>query len=110
MENTQIKKFNKRSFITIAMFLSVLILPFSGYMNHSLQFEPLTTARHFWMSVHNVEAILAMLFTTIHLSYNWRIMVKYSKNIAKVTVSKEAIAAIIMVIFIVGLFSLHALH
>ena len=110
MDNSQTKKFNKRAFITIAMFISGLMLPFSGLKNHSLQFETLTTARHFWMTVHNVAAILFILFIIIHISYNWRILVKYSKNVGTIIISKEALAAIVLVIFIVGLFSMHALH
>ena len=110
MDNTQTKKFNKRSFITIAMFMSGLMLPFSGLMNHRLQFETLTTARHFWMTVHNVAAILFILFMIIHISYNWRLLIKYSKNVGASIISKEAMAAIFLVIFIVGLFSMHALH
>lgn len=38
------KRFSKRAFISTAMFISGLILPFSGLMNHNLQFEKLTIA------------------------------------------------------------------
>jgi hypothetical protein len=51
------KPFNKRAFISIAMFLAGICLPISGIMNHRLQFEPLTVERHFWMSVLNNSGI-----------------------------------------------------
>jgi hypothetical protein len=110
MDNTQTKKFNRRAFITIAMFMSGLVLPFSGLMNHRLQFYALTTARHFWMSVHNTAAVMFIFFTIFHLSYNWRSLLKYSKNIGAVIISKEAIIAILIVLILVGMFSLHTLH
>jgi uncharacterized membrane protein YdcZ (DUF606 family) len=64
------KPFNKRAFISIAMFLAGICLPISGIMNHRLQFEPLTVERHFWMSVHNMAGILFVIFVILHLSYN----------------------------------------
>lgn len=110
MDNTQTRKFNNRAFITIAMFTSGLMLPLSGLMNHRYQFEGLTVARHFWMTAHNISAILFMVFVILHLSYNWRLLIKYSKDIGNMIISKEAIIAILMVLFIVGIFSMHALH
>jgi len=110
MDNTPIKKFNKRAFITLAMFMSGLMLPFSGLMNHRLQFDDLTVARHFWMTVHNVSAILIIVFVILHISYNWRFLIKYSKCVGIMIISKEAIIAVLMVLIIVGIFSMHALH
>ena len=75
------KPFNKRAFISIAMFLSGLCLPFSGIMNHNLQFEQLTVERQFWMSVHNTAAILFVIFAILHISYNWRLLINYTKKV-----------------------------
>ena len=108
METIVSKPFNKHAFISIAMFIAGLGLPISGIMNHRLQFEPLTPERHFWMSVHNMSAILFTLFVIIHLTYNWRSLVRYAKKIKGIRISKEAILAVILVVFIVGLFSSHA--
>lgn len=104
------KSFNRRAFVSIAMFLSGLCLPFSGFMNHRLQFETLTVERHFWMTVHNVAAILFAIFTIIHISYNWKVLIHYANKAKEITISKEAVAALTLVIIIVGLFSLHAFH
>jgi uncharacterized membrane protein YdcZ (DUF606 family) len=97
------KPFNKRAFISIAMFLAGICLPISGIMNHRLQFESLTVKRHFWMSVHNMAGILFVIFVILHLSYNWRILINYTKKAKEMFISKEALAAIVFVIIIVGL-------
>ena len=92
------------------MFLAGLFLPISGIMNHRLQFEPLTVERHFWMSVHNSAAILFAVFTIVHISYNWRILIQYAKKAKEIFISKEAITAFALVIIIVGLISSHVFH
>jgi len=110
METIEKRKFNKRAFVSIVMFIALAGLPVSGIMNHNLQFEPLIPARHFWMSVHNMSAILFTVFAVIHISYNWRPLLNYVKRVKKITVSKEAVLAVVLVVFIVGLFSSHAFH
>ncbi len=108
---TKIKKsFNTRAFVSVAMFTSLLALPFSGYMNHILQFETLTTARHFWMSVHDVAAILFAAFSIVHIYLNRRVLLNYVHKLKTVAVSKEAILAVILIVFIVGFISMHAFH
>jgi NAD-dependent dihydropyrimidine dehydrogenase PreA subunit len=108
METTQ--SFNKRAFVSVVMFASGLALPFSGYMNHSLQFDLLSTGRHFWMSVHNASALLFAIFAVLHIIYNRRALVNHIKRIKSISIKKEALLAFALVIFVVGLISLHALH
>jgi hypothetical protein len=110
METITKKKFNKRAFISVAMFVSGLALPFSGLMNHLLQFEPMTTARHFWMSVHDASGILFAAFAITHVIFNWRSLLHYAKRIKGIAFSSEAITAFLLVLLVVGLISLHAFH
>lgn len=104
------KQFNKRAFISTGMFLSGLCLPFSGIMNHNLQFEQLSMERHVWMSVHNTAAILFIIFAIIHIAYNWRLLINYAKKTKETFMSKEAFTAIALVIVIVGLVASHTFH
>jgi hypothetical protein len=104
------KPFNKRSFISTGLFLSGLILPFTGFMNHYFQFEKLTLERHFWMTAHNVAGILFVIFSIIHVYYNWRVLLSYVKKAKEMFISKETLTAIVFVIVIVGLVSSHAFH
>jgi hypothetical protein len=107
---TSRQPFNKRALISTALFTSGLLLPFSGIMNHLLQFEGLTIQRHFWMSVHDISGILFVIFSILHISYNWRALINYVKKVKDVFISKEALIAIILVILIVGLISSHPFH
>jgi hypothetical protein len=109
-QNVIQKPFNKRALISTALFTSGIILPISGLMNHVLQFEGLTIARHFWMSVHDISGILFAIFSILHISYNWRTLVNYLKKVKDSIISKEALIAIILVFLIVGLFSSHTFH
>jgi len=108
METKEKKKFNKHAFISVAMFIAVISLACSGIINHTLQFEQFTTGKHFWMSAHNISAFLFILFATLHIKYNWHSLLRYTKKIKELKISKEAILAIVVVIFIVGLISSHA--
>ena len=109
-QNVKKKPFNKRAFISIALFVSGLSLPFSGLMNHKLQFEQLTVERHFWMSVHNSMAILFTILAVIHVSYNWPTLINYMKKAKVIFIRKEALTAIALVIVILGLITLHVFH
>jgi succinate dehydrogenase/fumarate reductase cytochrome b subunit len=109
-QNAIQKPFNKRAIISTALFTSGLFLPISGLMNHVLQFDGLTIARHFWMSVHDISGILFVIFSILHISYNWRALVNYVKKVKDIIISKEALIAIILVFLIVGLFSSHTFH
>lgn len=104
------KTFNRRAFTAIVIFLSGLSLPLSGLMNHQMQYEPLSNQRHFWMAMHNSAAILFIIFVIVHIWYNWRTLIVYARKAKALSVSKELLAAFILVLILVGLFSLHALH
>ncbi len=110
MNSSTERPFNKRALISIAMFISGLLLPVSGLMNHILQYELPSRSRHFWMTVHNSSAILFAIFTVLHISLNWRPLMLYIKKMKEITVSREAITAFLLVIFIVGLFVSHVFH
>jgi succinate dehydrogenase/fumarate reductase cytochrome b subunit len=111
MSQTIIQKpFNKRAFISTALFASGLFLPISGLMNHLLQFEVLTMTRHFWMSVHDISGILFVIFSVLHISFNWRALQNYIKKVKDIYISKEALLAIILTVLIIGIFSSHVFH
>jgi len=108
--DTKKKSFNKRAFISTAMLLSGLILPFSGIMNHNLQFDKLDVERHFWMTAHNTASILFVIFSILHISLNWKILINYVKKAKETFISKEVMTAVILIIIFVGLISSHAFH
>jgi hypothetical protein len=107
---TMKKPFNKRAFISTALFTTGIFLPISGLMNHVLQFEKLTFERHFWMSVHDISGILFVIFSILHISFNWRTLINYIKRTKDIYISRESLLAIILIIFIVGLVTSHTFH
>jgi len=104
------KSFNKRAFVSIAMFLAGLCLPVSGLINHLLANEPMTLGKHLWMTIHNIAGILFLVFAILHISLNWNILIKYIQKAMGIVISREALAAIALIVLIVGLFSSHAFH
>ena len=104
------KPFNKRAFISTALFTSGLILPISGLMNHILQFEGLTLSRHFWMSVHDISGILFVIFSILHIYNNRKALISYAKKAKEALISKEAMIALSLVIILVCLISSHVFH
>lgn len=109
-ENIRTKKFKSRSFIAIAMFLSGLILPVSGIMNHTLQFDNLTQERHFWMSIHNMAGLIFAITTICHITLNWKTLMNYLNKAKTFLFNKEAVTAFLFVIILVGLAALHTFH
>jgi ferredoxin len=104
------KTFNRRAFVSVILFFSGLILPLSGIMNHELQFEPLTPQRHFWMSVHNVSALLFAIAAILHIKSNLGPLKNYLGIAKGMLVSREALAAVLLVAGAVTLFASHAFH
>lgn len=103
-------KFNKRSFISIGMFLSAIGLPFSGIMNHLTGFDPLTVERHVWMSVHNMLGLFFVIFSVWHIILNWKPLKNHIKKAAGFLISKEAVYAFTLIAFFMMLIILHAFH
>ncbi len=103
------KPFNKRAFISVAMCVSGLALPVSGIMNHSLQFEPWSIARHLWMSIHNMSALLFTIFLLWHIGLNGRALGRHLRAMSGALFSKEVTFGVLLVIGVVGVFSLHSL-
>ncbi len=110
METTEKRTFNKRAFTSVAMFFSGLLLPVSGIINHQIAFTPLTREHHFWMSVHNISALIFIVCAIAHIIYNRKALINYINKVKTRAVSREALYAAIMVIGVVWLFSSHALH
>jgi hypothetical protein len=106
--NVETVKFNKRAFYSSVMLISGIILPVSGIMNHKMGFDGLSTARHFWMSVHNVSALLFTIFVVLHIKLNWKPLNSYLNKARSVIISRETIYAVLLVVVLVGLFSMHA--
>jgi hypothetical protein len=62
------------------------------------------------MSAHDIAGMLYIIFSILHISYNWRALMSYAKKAKEMFIRKEALTAIVFVIMIVGSVSSHAFH
>jgi hypothetical protein len=101
---------NRRAFISMLMFFSFILLPFSGIPLHfSRSGAGISITEHFLMTVHNTSAIIFLIAVVVHISLNWNAMIKYvaTKTSEYFQFRKEMIVALVAVLLIVGLFSSH---
>jgi cytochrome b561 len=127
MTEIQKQPFNKRALSAMLMFISFILLPLSGIPLHYSRTDIsegmleyfLSRAstgegmlEHFLMSVHNMSALIFLIAVLIHLSLNWKSLMKYiaTKTDEYFQFRKEMIIALFTVVLIVGLFSSHALN
>ena len=113
MNETKNQKINKRAFTSMFLFFSFILLPLSGIPLHYTRTESGPgILEHFLMSVHNISALIFLIAVFVHLSLNWKTLIKYiaAKTTEYFQFKKEMIIALIIVVFVVGLFSSHALH
>jgi len=108
METTK-KTFNKRAFISSCLLISGLILPL-GWVIHFTDIEYYPKLKEFWMAVHNAATTLFAVFLILHLNLNWKAMKAYITKSKTKIISKETLYAVILIIFVVGLFSSHVFH
>ena len=80
MERIKSGPFNKRAFAAIMAAITGIGLPITGVADHIYQFESMTTARHAWMSAHNVLSILFVAFVVLHIIMNRRTMLNHVKG------------------------------
>jgi hypothetical protein len=105
--------FKFRSFVGMVIAISGLGLPITGIANHFLGFDALTTARHAWMSAHNILSLWFVVFVILHVVLNRRAMWAHLRDLgSKIPslMSREAMAAGALVLLSLALFVGHAFH
>ena len=87
-------------------------LPITGVANHIYQFEPLTLARHAWMSAHNVLSILFLAIIIWHIVMNRRAMLNHIKGVVPqyLGANREVLIAVTIVIVVLLIAVGHAFH
>jgi hypothetical protein len=91
--------FRVRSFVAATALLSGLSLPISGLANHLYGPDEMNDARHAWMALHNVLALIFLVFVIWHVVLNFRGLKKHIKGaVARVQlVSRETLVAVALV-------------
>jgi len=57
-----------------------------------------------------MDSLRYSFFVIVHICYNWRVLMHYAKNVTRMTISKETLAAVAFVILVIGLFTSHVFH
>ncbi len=94
MESTD-RKSRGRAFTALMMTLSGIGLPVTGIANHVYGFSPMTTARHAWMTAHNVLGVVFVFFVIWHMALNRRALWNHVKGIGRgsAITAREAVLA-----------------
>ena len=63
------KKINKRAVVSILLFVSLIIMPITGWLGHN--------AGSTLLYVHTVSGFIFVICSIFHLVWNWKIMKRY---------------------------------
>lgn len=104
--------FNLRAFASVGMACAGLGLPFTGWANHALQLEPMTVARHAWMTAHDSLAVLFVALAACHVAVNRRALWNHLRGAtASVAGSRrEGLLAVAVVMVLTVVAVSHAFH
>ena len=96
-----IKKIKSRPFLSIGTFLFFIILVISGValhkMNHHTSYSFMFI---FCKTLHTISAMIFLIFSTLHIWKNWKVIKSYMSGAAKMYVSKEMWIVILFTIFV----------
>lgn len=105
---------NKKGLMTLLLFLSSLIISFSGIVLYisPKKYAPIWTKgllwgleKDQWKEIHTVVSVLFIIVAIVHLYLNWRIFRNYIKSQIKTGLNLRrelAIACLIVAIFVGG--------
>jgi hypothetical protein len=105
-------RFSVRAFVVLMIAFSGLGLPVTGVFNHLYGFSPPSTARHAWMSAHNVLGLLFVGFSIWHVILNRRALWKHIRGVGARArrVNREAVLAGAVLALVLLLSVGHAFH
>jgi len=111
-ESSTGRRFNHRAFVSLTIALAAGGLPVTGIANHVLQLEPMTVARHAWMSAHNSLGVVFVVFVTWHIILNRRALATHLRGlIGRVPAAgRELLWALAVVAVTTGVVVMHAVH
>lgn len=80
MNSLQKAPLNRRALIALVLVCSFVLLPISGFALHFADNAPFQPVRHLLMTMHNLDAIIFLIATALHLKLNWKPLLNYIKN------------------------------
>ena len=104
-------RFKFRSFISLTLFFSFLILSLSGFalyikpegdIAHWIAWKFIGISKSGWEGFHALFSLFFLIFALIHLCFNWKVLLNYLKDkFSKgLTLKKELLSSIFIVILL----------
>ena len=100
MESTNKKKFSRRKFVSVGLFLTLAILVVTGILIQVFENFKEGFAIHFFTAVHVLTGLFFSVISILHIVINWRTLRGYIKT-KDIKIGKEALAAILVAIIII---------
>ena len=80
MNSLQKAPLNRRALIALVMVCSFVLLPISGLALHFADNAPFQPVRHLLMTVHDLDAIIFLIASALHVKLNWKPLLNYIQN------------------------------
>lgn len=109
MEASQQKPFNRRKFVSVGLFLTLIMLVISGIMIQIYEHLEEGFAIHFFTAAHVLCGLAFTVLSVLHTITNWRSLASYIKNKTAAGIGKETVVAVLMVV-VIGLIGLLVGH
>jgi hypothetical protein len=93
------KSFNGRAFVSIVTLLFFAGLAVSGIMLQATDHQPLTFSIVYWHVMHNLFAVVFLVFALVHILRNIKALKSYLSK-AKNAISRELIAGLVLLAII----------
>ncbi len=99
------RKFDKRAFASIGLFVTSLFLPVSMLLRHSPILDRLEHSQQLFTAIHSASGIVFVFFFSLHLIFNWKVLKKYLSGGGSSLLRSEVFASAVFVLFVIALFS-----
>lgn len=100
MEATNKKTFSRRKFVSVGLFLTLLMLIITGILIQIFETFEEGFAIHFFTAVHVLTGVFFSIIGILHVIINWRALKGYIKT-KNISIGKEVIAVILVAVVII---------
>lgn len=100
MEALQRKSFNRRKFVSVNLFLTLIVLVITGVLIQVLENFEEGMAIHFFTALHVLTGLGFATFSVLHIIMNWKALKSYLRT-KGTGISREALWAFFVGVLIV---------
>ena len=93
MEALQRKSFNRRKFVSVSLFLTLIVLVITGVLIQVFENFEEGLAIHFFTALHVLTGLGFAIFAVLHTIMNWKALKSYIRAKGAGIISREALWA-----------------